>query len=100
MDADVREDGGAGSMLPTCDQVERAAYERWLRRGRTHGQDRADWYAAENELTFLLNYRIIAEYPLDSHERLILGHAPMRRCRLCERTPGQAAFDAPRPVVP
>jgi hypothetical protein len=87
-------------MFPTCDQVERAAYERWLRRGQSHGRDREDWLAAEKELTFLLNYRTIVEYALDLNDRLILGDGRVRQCRFCERTSGQAAFTAPRPVVP
>ena len=52
-------------MFPTRDQVERTAYDRWLRRGQVHGHDREDWYAAEKELLFLLNYETIANYPLD-----------------------------------
>jgi hypothetical protein len=87
-------------MFPTCDQVQRAAYERWLRRGRIHGRDREDWYAAEKELAFVLNYQMIAEYPLGSGDRLILGDRPLRRCRFCERTSVQAAFGSPHPAVP
>jgi hypothetical protein len=36
--------------LPTKDQVERRAYELYLERGCTDGQDLADWFAAEREL--------------------------------------------------
>jgi hypothetical protein len=87
-------------MFPTCDQIQRAAYERWLRRGRIHGRDREDWYAAEKELTFHGNYRTIAAYALDSDGRVVVGDGPIRRCRFCERTSGQTAFGPPPPVVP
>jgi hypothetical protein len=87
-------------MLPTCDQVQRAAYERWMRRGRIHGYDRADWYAAEKELSFLLHYETIVDYRLDDDDRLVLGDRPVRRCRFCERTSRQAAFSCPQPAVP
>ena len=60
-------------MLPTCDQVQRTAYERWLRRGWVHGHDREDWYAAEKELLFRINYQTIVEFSLDSDQRLVLG---------------------------
>jgi hypothetical protein len=89
-----------GLMLPHCEQIRRAAYDRWLRRGRSHGHDREDWYAAEKEVRFLLNYTTIAEYALDSDDRLILGDGRGRRCRFCERTPHHVSFSAPRPVVP
>ena len=87
-------------MMPTCEQVQRTAYDRWLRRGRVHGQDREDWYAAEKELLFGLNSQTIVEYPLDSDQRLVLGDGAVRHCRFCERTSGQAGFQVPYPVVP
>jgi hypothetical protein len=34
-------------------QIEQRAYELYLERGGEHGHDRADWLAAENELTEL-----------------------------------------------
>jgi len=86
-------------MLPTRDQIERAAYDRWLRRDQAHGHDQVDWLAAENELTFVLNYASIAEFPLDSSHPLILGHGATRRCRLCERTSLHASFSTCRTVI-
>jgi hypothetical protein len=86
-------------MLPTRDQIERAAYDRWLRRDRAHGRDRDDWVAAENELTFLLNYKVLVEYRLELPESVILGNLPARRCRFCERTPYHTPFSAARHVV-
>jgi hypothetical protein len=87
-------------MRPTSDQIRHAAYERWQRRGYTHGRDREDWQAAEKELTFLLNYRTITEYRLDSGARLVLGDTSPRRCRFCERASDQVGFGPPRPVLP
>jgi hypothetical protein len=86
-------------MIPTRNQIERAAYDRWLRRDRAHGHDRYDWISAENELTFILNYRTIVEYGLDSREPTILGNDRARRCRLCERTSRHATFSTARPVI-
>ncbi len=83
-------------MRPTSEQIQHAAYERWLRRGYSHGRDRDDWLAAEKELTFLLNYRTIAEYSLDSGDRSVVGKASSPRCRFCERASGQFK-SGPRP---
>jgi len=87
-------------MLPTYHEIEHAAYELWLCRGKLHGFDRVDWLAAENELTFSMNYRSIVEYPLDAPGMLILGERPERYCRFCERTCAQVAFGGLRSVVP
>lgn len=86
-------------MLPTRDQIERAAYDRWLRRHRAHGHDREDWIGSENELTYVLNYQTVVEYPLDSPSPVILGGDAVRQCRFCERIARHTAFSAPRPVV-
>jgi hypothetical protein len=85
-------------MRPTVEEIRRAAYHRWERRGWDHGGDRDDWYAAETDLTFHANYRTIVEYALEGPEPRVLGDAPVRRCRFCERTDGPANFGAPRPV--
>jgi hypothetical protein len=87
-------------MIPTCDQIRCAAYGRWLRRGRIHGHDRDDWYAAEKELAYSLNYRTIAEYLLDGPDCVIQGKSPLRRCRFCERTSDQTSFTFLPPAVP
>ena len=87
-------------MRPTVDEIQRAAYDRWERRGWMHGGDRDDWYAAVAEMTFRVNYRTIVEYALDGRGPAVLGDAPVRRCRFCERSARPAAFGAPRPVVP
>lgn len=39
--------------LSTPQKIEQRAYELYLERGGEHGHDRADWLAAENELTEL-----------------------------------------------
>ena len=86
-------------MLPTRDQIERAAYDRWIRRHRAHGHDRDDWIGSENDLTYLLNYQTVVEFPLDASSPLILGNDAVRGCRFCERGTRQTAFSAPRPVL-
>ncbi|MDR3633647.1 MAG: DUF2934 domain-containing protein [Isosphaeraceae bacterium] len=87
-------------MVPTPDQITIAAYHRWLRRGAAHGRDREDWYAAEQELLFSLNYQVIARHALDSAAAVVVGNPAKPRCRFCERGAPAADFDAPVPVVP
>ncbi len=87
-------------MLPTHHEIEHAAYELWLRRGKRHGFDRGDWLTAENELTYSMNYRSIVEYPLDAPGMLILGERPERYCRFCERNSALVAFGGLCSVVP
>jgi Protein of unknown function (DUF2934) len=91
-------DSWARSMFPTHDQIGQAAFDRWLRRGRLHGFDREDWFAAVDELSFNLNYHTIVEYPLDAPGMLILCDRPVRYCRFCERTATQVAFGPPMPL--
>lgn len=86
-------------MLPTRDQIERAAYDRWERRGYFHGTDADDWIAAEMDLTFDLNYQQVCDYSLGESQQRILD-ARLPRCRFCEQAPPRASFSAPRPVVP
>ena len=86
-------------MLPTRDQIERAAYDRWIRRHRAHGYDRDDWIGSENDLTYLLNYQTVVEFPFDASSPLIVGNDAVRGCRFCERSSRHTAFSAPRPVV-
>ncbi len=83
-------------MRPSFHEIERAAYDRWERRGWMHGGDPDDWYAAETELTFLGHYRIIAEHALDGTRRPVLGDASVRRCRFCERTSRHASISPTR----
>src|SRR5262249_20621823 len=86
-------------MVPTDAQIRQAAFDRWRRRGWTHGFDREDWFSAEDELLFSLNYQTIVEYPLDAPGTLILGERPARYCRFCERTAVQTRFGPAMPVV-
>jgi hypothetical protein len=86
-------------MLPTDDQIRQAAFDRWRRRGWIHGFEREDWFAAENELAFDLNYQTLAEYPLLAPGTLVLSDRPTRYCRFCERTSAHASFGPARPVV-
>jgi len=87
-------------MFPSCEQIEKAAYDRWERRGRMHGHDRDDWVAAELDLTFDLNFQTIVEYPLVEHADRVIGGSRNPRCRFCEQSPPRAAFGALRPAIP
>jgi hypothetical protein len=87
-------------MHPSREQIERAAYERWERRGRFHGGDRDDWVAAEMDANFDLNYRTIVQHSLGEPHRRVLGDQRRPRCRFCEQTPPRTAFSFVRPVVP
>ena len=46
---------GANRKLPTREQIEQRAYQRYLKRGCQKGDDLADWLAAETELLHSLN---------------------------------------------
>jgi hypothetical protein len=87
-------------MFPRPDQIERAAYDRWERRGHAHGHHAEDWLAAEQDLMFTLNYEVIARYRLDGIAPEVLGSAGVRRCRFCEQGAPRASFSAPAAVVP
>lgn len=87
-------------MNPTPDQISVAAYHRWLNRGGQHGHHDADWAAAEQELRFALNYRVIARYRIDGIAPQALGDAEEPRCRFCEGTAPRARFSAARPALP
>ncbi len=87
-------------MRPSFHEIERAAYDRWERRGGDHGGHADDWYDAEIELIFFAHYRKVAELALDGPGPHVLGDLGARRCRFCERTARQADFGDPRPIVP
>jgi hypothetical protein len=87
-------------MYPTQDEIQRAAYLRWLARGGSHGHDRDDWWAAEQDLLFALNYRVIARYRLDAEQPHCLGNAARRVCRFCEQSAPRTTFSSPRRVLP
>jgi Protein of unknown function (DUF2934) len=87
-------------MHPTSDQIQFAAYHRWLSRGGRHGHDQSDWLGAEKELKFLLNYQTIVEYCLESDFTRVLGSRGEPTCRLCERSTDEVSFDEPCPVIP
>jgi len=38
---------GAATASPTANEIARVAYRLWLERGRPHGSDQDDWFAAE-----------------------------------------------------
>ena len=86
-------------VAPDLEQVRRAAFLRWLRRGGGHGQDRDDWLAAQLELTFSQNYEVIVEYPLDAPGTFVVSDRRVRYCRFCERTAAQVAFGLPMPLL-
>jgi hypothetical protein len=79
-------------MWPTRTQVELAAYERWQRRGGSHGFDDFDWAAAEDDLIFALNYRSHAPTRLDRPPAGRASRKGSRRCRFCERAEPIVSF--------
>jgi hypothetical protein len=86
-------------MLPTRQQIEKAAYDRWERRGWIHGYDREDWVAAERDLTFDLNYRTLCQLPLAAGD-VPVGEKRLLRCRFCEQSAPRVEIGASRPVFP
>ena len=87
-------------MLPSREQIERAAYERWERRGRFHGADREDWVAADMDTVFELNYHTVAEFWLAEPDQRVIGDVRRPRCRFCEQSPPRATFSFVRPAIP
>ncbi len=87
-------------MLPTFDQIQRAAYFRWQRRGGEHGLDHSDWLGAEQELLFALNYEVVAHHRLDGGPARFLGTEGRRKCRFCELAAPQTAFEKARLALP
>jgi Protein of unknown function (DUF2934) len=87
-------------MLPTREQIERAAYERWECRGRFHGTDQEDWVAAEMDTLFQLNYQTLAEFCLAEADQRVLGNLRHPHCRFCEQSPPRAAFSFVRLAIP
>ena len=87
-------------MLPSREQIERAAYERWERRGRFHGADQEDWVAAEMDTVFELNYQTVVEFSLAELDQRVIGDVRRPRCRFCEQSPPRAAFSFVRPAIP
>jgi hypothetical protein len=87
-------------MLPSPDQIQVAAYHRWMNRGGVHGHHDSDWAAAEQELLFALNYRVIARHRLDGIAPQYLGDEDEPRCRFCERTQPRAEFQGSRLAIP
>jgi hypothetical protein len=87
-------------MRPSQEQVERAAYERWERRGGFHGGDHEDWVAAELDVFFALNYQSIAEYHFSQDGPRVIGSERRPRCRFCEQSPPRATFSFVRRALP
>ena len=48
--ADTARGVSTGSVEPSHNEIAEAAYQRYLNRGRAHGQDVEDWVEAEREL--------------------------------------------------
>lgn len=87
-------------LVPSWNQIEKAAYERWERRGGSHGSDRDDWLAAERELTFRLNYQSVARHDLTTTTPTYLGPSKPTRCRFCEQAPPSVALSSSRSPIP
>lgn len=88
------------SMLPSQDQIRMEAYYRWERRGKDDGFDRADWFAAEDDLMLLLNYDCYRSYYLNAPARTYFGNKAFRKCRYCERTPRVVSFRNEAHAIP
>jgi hypothetical protein len=87
-------------MRPTLEQVRKAAYERWERRGKDPGTDQQDWFAAEGRLRFALNYEIVATDRTNSARQWDWGDTRERKCRFCGMAAPRVGFSAPVPALP
>ncbi len=93
-------------MLPTTEQIAKAAYFRWQHRGATHGWHDCDWREAEAALRFAFHYEVVAyEGPAlcDVPTRPPLkrnSNATRRVCRFCEHSEPRTSFGAPVAILP
>ncbi|GIW87908.1 MAG: hypothetical protein KatS3mg108_2232 [Isosphaeraceae bacterium] len=87
-------------MIPTDDQIRVAAYQRWQRRGHSHGHHEADWLAAQQDLLLALNYRTVARYQADARPIPPTAEPSRRVCRFCEQSPPRTSFGPPGPALP
>jgi len=87
-------------MEPTTERIRDAAYARWERRGRVHGSDRNDWFAAVRQARFARNYRVVAADRLDTDSPRAIGSATNRRCRFCAQSAPRTEFGGPVSIVP
>ena len=87
-------------MVPSSEQIAIAAYYRWERRGGRHGLDHEDWSAAEQDVLYALNYRVIASHRLDGDRDRTLGDPDGPVCRFCGLGEPRTRFPGPVPAVP
>ena len=87
-------------MEPTTERIRDAAYTRWERRGRAHGSDRNDWFAAVRQARFHRNYRVAAADRLDTDSPRAIGSAARRRCRFCAQSAPRTEFGDPVAIIP
>lgn len=86
-------------MYPSWGQIEQAAYDRFQRRGWLHGHDQEDWLGAERDLTFGLNYTVLARHKLTGTPTTLPAER-MPRCRFCERSDEEVSFSEHALLVP
>ena len=92
-------------MIPTTQQIEQAAYFRWLNRGSAHGYHDCDWREAEAALDFALNYEILvfegwSVGGIGGRRAEPLNRSGRRVCRFCEHAEPRTTFGAPVRVLP
>ena len=87
-------------MRPTPDQIRTAAYHRWQRRGGLHGHHLDDWDAAEQDLLFTLNYRVIVPDSSEAVGDRVIGDPRRPVCRFCEQAAPRATFSGPARSIP
>ena len=92
--------GGLLRCSPPGNRSEKAAYEHGERRGWTHGHDREDWVAAEQDLTFDMNYQTLCRLRLDERGSPADGRTRVPRCRFCEQSTPKVKIGVSRPVFP
>src|SRR5665213_3197639 len=75
------------NMLPTEQQIRRAAHARWVQGGCEDGFALDDWIAAEQDLVLVMNYEQIAHHFLDEEQKQYIGSKANRKCRYCGAVP-------------
>ena len=87
-------------MLPSRDQIERAAYERGRAGAISTEPTERTGRRPRWTRSLRLNYQIISEFSLAEAVQRVLGDVRRPRCRFCEESPPRAAFSVLRPAIP
>ena len=76
----------AASPVVPCEKIAQLAYQKWLSRGCTHGNDKQDWQEAELELTRRITEEVVHEANVSGRVRAILSENKLSLDAACAAT--------------